>query len=369
MISRRSFLPSLAAAAACRRKGAASLAGYAFVANRAGRAIAAVDLSALAVVRHIRLADEPVSLTTHRSLPFVYVSLPGSALLQEISTDRLEAGRSLRLPGPAAQLAFERGGTAVWALIPESRHLLRISPQKMAVEARVSLPHAGADFALSQEGEWAGVSLGDTGKAALIRRNEAKLDRIVEFGSTLGGVRFRSDDRFLIASDLDARAAVFYDIAASRVAVRLPLPVRPENLCFKPDGGQLFLTGEGMDAVVTVYPYQTEVGATTLAGRAPGVMAASHVPDYLFVANPTENTVTILNVATQRAMAAAQVGREPCHISITPNQEYAVVLNRKSGDMSMIHIPTLSARRNKAAAIFTQVPVGSEPVAAVVRAV
>jgi YVTN family beta-propeller protein len=120
---------------------------------------------------------------------------------------------------------------------------------------------------------------------------------------------------------------------------------------------------------VTVYPYQTEVGSTMLAGRAPGMMAASLFPSYLFVANPVSNTVTILNVATQKVMGAVQVGREPGFLTVTPNQEYALALNRISGDMSVLHIPSLSARRTKAASLFTQVPVGSEPVAAVVRAV
>lgn len=366
---RRSFLTTTAAAlAACGRKPAPTFAGHAFVANRSGRAIAAVDLSALAAVRHIRLDAEPHTLATHRSRPTLYVSTPATSTLHEIDTGRLETGRKLRLPSPATQLAFQPGGAALWALLPESRQLLRISPEKMAVEARIALPHAAASFDLAPE-TWAAVSLGDRGQAALIHRDTAKLDRTIDLGGTTGQLRFRKDNRYLIAADLSNRAAIFYDMSSHRVAVRVPLLLRPDNLCFKPDGGQLFITGEGMDAVVTLYPYQTEVGATTLAGRAPGVMAASYLPDYLFVANPIENTVTILNVATQRAMAATQVGSEPCHISVTPNQEYAIVLNRQSGDLSMIHIPTLSARRNKAAALFTQVPVGSEPVDAVLRAV
>ena len=52
--------------------------------------------------------------------------------------------------------------------------------------------------------------------------------------------------------------------------VRLPLAVRPDNMCLGGGGGQLFITGEGMDAVVAVYPYQTQVAATLLAGHAPG---------------------------------------------------------------------------------------------------
>jgi YVTN family beta-propeller protein len=211
--------------------------------------------------------------------------------------------------------------------------------------------------------------MGPSGKFALVNRAQGKLTHTVDLGGDLGAIRFRKDARWAMAADRKDRGLVFFDMSASRVGVRVPLHLRPDQFCFKPDGGQLFVTGDGLDAVVTVYPYQTEVGSTMLAGRAPGMMAASLFPSYLFVANPISNTVTILNVATQKVMGAVQVGREPAFLAITPNQEYALALNRQSGDMSVLHIPSLSARRTKAASLFTQVPVGSEPVAAVVRAV
>ncbi|MGH9667299.1 MAG: YncE family protein, partial [Bryobacteraceae bacterium] len=155
----------------------------------------------------------------------------------------------------------------------------------------------------------------------------------------------------------------------------LPLAVRPDNLCFGGGGGQIFVTGDGMDAVVIVYPYQTEVAKTVLAGRAPGPMAASSSPDYLFVTNPDSGDVTVLNIQTARVMVVASVGAQPGYIVITPNNEYALVLNRGSGDMAVLWIEAITAierstlSRYKSAGLFTLIPVGSMPVSAVVRAV
>ena len=71
----------------------------------------------------------------------------------------------------------------------------------------------------------------------------------------------------------------------ARIIVNLPLAVRPDNLCFNRDGGQLFITGEGRDAVVVVFPYYVpQVAETVLAGHAPAAMAASAT--HLFLANP-----------------------------------------------------------------------------------
>jgi len=52
----------------------------------------------------------------------------------------------------------------------------------------------------------------------------------------------------------------------------------------KQDGGELFVTGAGMDGVVIVNPYRTEITETVLAGHAPGAMAVSD--SLLFVASP-----------------------------------------------------------------------------------
>ena len=51
--------------AACgRRRQSAGFRGYAFVANEEGNAIAAVDLEALAVARHIPLNGAPTSVVS-----------------------------------------------------------------------------------------------------------------------------------------------------------------------------------------------------------------------------------------------------------------------------------------------------------------
>jgi YVTN family beta-propeller protein len=227
------------------------------------------------------------------------------------------------------------------------------------------------DFA-PDDSPWAGqcaVSFGPTGEFGFVDARSARLLRTFHLRSALGKLRFRKDGRLLMIADLAANRLAVHDVAGGRLAVTLPLPLRPDNFCFKPDLGQLFLSGPGMDAIVAVYPYRTEVGATILAGRTPGFLAVSSVPDYLFVANPSSGDVTIINIASQQVLAVATVGQEPCHIAVTPNNEYALVLNRKSGDMAVLHVGTLTLRRRRTVPILTMVPVGSEPVSAVVRIV
>src|SRR5262249_17825530 len=144
--------------------------------------------------------------------------------------------------------------------------------------------------------------------------------------------------------------------------------VRPDHMCFNRDGGQLFVTGEGSDAVVVIYPYRTpEVAETVLAGRAPGAMAASS--QLLLVASPESGHVSIFNIPTRKIMAVVQVGQDPGFLAITPDDQYALVLNRASGDVSVLRLGTITGNRLKSAGPLTVIPVGSKPVAAAVRAI
>ena len=159
-------------------------------------------------------------------------------------------------------------------------------------------------------------------------------------------VRFQSDGRQLVVASRAERNLSIFETAGGRVVVRLPLPIEPRNLCVKPDGGEMFVTGDGMDAVVIVYPYSTEIAETMLAGRAPGAMAVtdSAATSFLLVANPQTNSVTVLDYDNtgRKLVAAVNVGQEPGAIVITPDQQYALVLNQKSGDLAVIRMYALT---------------------------
>jgi YVTN family beta-propeller protein len=369
VISRRSVLFSPLALAACRRERGSGFAGYAFVANEGGQAIAAVDLTAFAVIRHIPVDGSPTAVLTDPVRPALYALTPGNGTIHEISTrSRLEVRRRVRIGSSGLSMRISSDGKSLYVLCRAPRQLVRVDVDSFRIAGRVTLPAEPFDFDLASNGTTAAVSLG-TARSLLLADSKTGAVHTVPYRGDAGVVRFQSDGRALILANTSERMLSVYDVASRRVVAHLPVAVRPDNFCFKPDGGQLFVTGEGMDAVVVVYPYRTpQVAETVLAGRAPGAMAASDGdPGYLFVANPASGDVTILNIRTRRAIAAASVGASPGYIAITPDNQYALVLNRQSGDMAVLLITSRLGNRQKAAPLFTMIPVGSNPVSAVVQ--
>jgi DNA-binding beta-propeller fold protein YncE len=365
VLSRRSFaFISLAAAAAgCRRKKSPGFNGYAYVANEAGNAITAVDLAAFAVARHIPVDGSPNAVIAHPDQSRVYALAPQPGTVYEIDTDKFSIARRVKV-GPA--LSMRMTGGSLWVL--GHRSLTQIALDSFRPTATLPLPVDAYDFDLAKN--YATVSYGPAGSVSIADLNAGKVSSPVKVSDAIGLARFRPDGDGLLVADTAARQLCVLDQHAA-VIVRLPLAVRPDNLCFNQDGGQLFITGEGQDAVVVIFPYYVpQVAETVLAGHAPGAMAASST--HLFIANPKAGDVTILSIPRRKIVAATAVGEDPGFIAVTPDDNYALVLNRKSGDMAVIRTAALvtdEVYRRKSAALFTMIPVGSRPVSAAVKAV
>ncbi len=376
-MDRRFFLLAAGAAtSACRRKKGARFDGYAFVANEEGRAVAVVDLTAFTVARHIHLDSAPSEVIADPVRPSVYVLSRENGTVYEIGMEGLSLRRRARVAGHAVSMRAEAGGQSLWIAARDPRQLIRLPLNTFRPDSRIPLPGEPQDLDLSPAAGLAAVSLLNSGNVLFADLQRHKAGPLVSIGDDAGAVRFRRNDgRTLLVADRASRRLVVLEAGTGRLILQLPLAVRPDHFCFKSDGGQLFITGEGLDAVAIVYPHRVpQVAGTMLAGRKPGAMAASEKPGFLFIANPTSNTVTIVEIATQKVLAVVQVGRQPSSITVTPDNQYALVLNQESGDLSVIRTGAVEAitapmKRMKSAPLFTMIPVGSKPVAVAVRAV
>jgi DNA-binding beta-propeller fold protein YncE len=378
-ISRRSLLLcSAAGLAACAHRKATGFFGYCLVANQESRAVGVVDLTRFRVRRPIPLDAAPTAILSHPNQPKAYVLAAQGGTVYEIDATFLTLGRRARAGNEAVGMRLSRTGDALWVLYRDPASLVELPLDSLKPGRRIRLSAPPDDFDLSLDTDYAAVVSRSHRRIDIVSLATAVIARGIQAATEPSIARFRRDGRQLIAGSLADRSLTIYDAASGETVVRLPLPLAPRNFCFTSDGGQLFVTGDGMDAVVTVYPYRTEVIETTLAGRAPGVMAVTSEtsPSYLLIANPETSGVTVLDVETGRLVAVVQVGQEPRHIILTPDKQYALVLNEKSGDLAVIRIFSLSGnqtggdrvRRYKSAPLFTLIPIGEKPVGAAVVA-
>jgi YVTN family beta-propeller protein len=370
--TRRSLLLAGAAAlVSCKPKRSHGYEGYAFVANQEGGAIAAVDLTAFAVVRHISVPGKPTAVIAPARRQSIYAFTPDNGTVHEISLSNLTVLRSVRVVPSALTMMYDADQECLWVLASRPGKLVRVPLEEFRAGGEIGLPADPAAMDLAPDGKFGVVGFGDEGSFATLDLEARKIHQIVRVGAPLGPILFRSDGKCVMVANRSAQQLSIYDAASGRVVTHLPLSVRPENFCVRSDGGQLFITGEGTDSVVIVYPHKTPmVAETVLAGRAPAAMGVSTgKPDFLFVTNPQAGNVTVLDIATRHVVGIVAVGAEPVYVTATPDGQYALVLNRRSGDMAVIRIAAIAGKRTRTAPLFTMIPVGSGPVSAAVKAV
>jgi hypothetical protein len=354
--------------AACNRRRGSGYYGYALIATSGDNSLAVVDLADFRLLKSIPLGAAPTAVVPSHTVGGSYVLTPSSESVH-IVDGNLRLAVSRRLGGQLSQIRLMPDGGPLLAI--GDRELIYADPQSLRVKARLKLRVPAVDIDVSQAG-YIAVCGGPSGTVELFPANGGRRTTI-QLSGALGSLRFRLDSQLLLVANLQDRVIVALDVPSLQVVAELPVAMRPDNLCFNFDRGQLFVSGAGMDGVAIVFPYKTlEVDQTVLAGRSPGVMACSTVPQYLFVGSATAPDLCILNVDNRKMIGLVDLGGRPTYITITPDSQYALVLNETAGDMAVIHIPAIPAtvrgdtRETGGAALFTVLNVGSNPVHAAV---
>ena len=363
---------------ACGRTRPTGYPGYALVSVAGENSITSIDLNTFQVVRKLSLKAAPSYIAAGADR--AYVLTPSNGIVHMIDPERLAQMGAVRLSDQADLIKLTPDGKQIVAISSGARELIVADVSARKVVMRVRLHDAPTDFDLrpSLDGKrlYAAISSGTGQSVEMIDLKQGDhLHR--QFGADLGSIRLRSDGELIFCANYKDQTVLVLDPATLGTVCELQLPMRPENLVFGAGGGQLFVSGSGMDGVAIIFAFRTlEVEQTVLAGRAPGTMACSETPPYLFVASREGSEISVLSVGTRKVVARTQAGENPRHITITPDQQYALILNEASGDMAVVRIPSIGTTRpgskpmpgflNTSVSLFAMLPVGEKPVDAAI---
>jgi YVTN family beta-propeller protein len=361
-MSRREWL-ALAALAGCGRKKATGFSGYALIATAGENSVAAVDLTSFQLVNQIEVGAPPAAIICagNRSLALT----PSTGAVHVIDAN-LRAISTHKFADELSEMRTTADQRTLVAVAAKSRELIVVDAASLRVIRRHKLAAEPSALDVASTPH-AAVSSRKQGTVELFQLETGQRWR-AQLPGEIGVVRFRADGQLLLVASLYDRSLAALEAPGLQTVAELPLGMMPEHLCFNSDAGQLFVSGEGMDAVAIVFPYDTlEVEQTVLAGRDPGTMACSATPAYLFVASRSASDVYIMNVDNRKVIGSVAVGQKPGYIAVTPDSQFVLVLDELSGDMAVIHVPAIKVNRNKSgAALFTVVPVGSRPIQAAI---
>ena len=348
--------------AACGRKLASRYPGFLYVARKDQRSVAVIDLEQFRWAGKIDLPSPPAQLV--RAGNQLLAVCPQHSSIHAIDIQAQKASLPIRLPSAATGVMSVGDGSTAVAIGSFNGAVFQIDLRNRRITARAQLHAAPGSF--DQLGDTLAISVPLQRSISFFHAKTLKLIMRSEVAVEPRTVRFRNDGKILFAGAWQERQIVALNAASGAVLTRLSLPISPERFCFNSDGGQMFVSGAGADVVAIVSPYQSEVDQTILAGRTPGEMTTTDKPGMLLVSNPGSGDLTIIDIDTRMLSASVHVGESPGQVLVTPNNEFVLVMNRKSGDVAVIRLKTVLDHKNKTKPLFTVIPVGAEPVSAVI---
>jgi hypothetical protein len=378
-LSRRELLALSTAlvTAGCGRQRATGFPGLALIGAAGEHSVVLVDLNTFRLAARLELRAAPSAVVADSDRG--YILTPSNGTVHFVDCERKTLASPWRLNGDLnlLQLTPQRG--QIVATSPGDRELVIADALHRKVTRRVKLESVPVDLDIRPHSRsrklYAALSGGANGTVELVDL-ESGAHRTRHIDGGLGCIRFRDDGQVLFVGNYNEKTLAVLDTETLETICELPLPMRPENLSFSADQGQLFISGSGMDGISIVFTYHTiEVEQTVLAGYQPGAMACSESPKYLFVASRAGSEISILSIESRKMVALTQVGTQPSRIAITGDQQYALILNAGSGDLAIIRIPAIGNMRSKTGAgslpsgiitlrgvsLFAMIPIGQNP--------
>jgi DNA-binding beta-propeller fold protein YncE len=369
VISRRTLLAATLAAG-CGRDLARRYFGWLFIASAGEKALAVASLSQFRRVTAITLPSIPGQV--FRVGRKVFVTCPDGRALFEIELQGFRIATKIGFPGRIVGATVCPNGTRIAVITDQPAALHLVDPLTSLVTYRTALP--AAPSGLDATDEMAAVTTASTNSVIRVRLRDGSIAGVTDLGLRAGVIRLHQDAKLILIGAADRNEIVTVDSDSGTLLARLPLAFIPARFCFNSDGGQMFVTGTTGDMIAICSPYQSEVEQTIAAGRTPYGMAvgSSGGSSLLFITNVDSGDLTIFDVDTRAHKSSVHVGGKPGDVLLTPDGEYALTIDRESGDVAVVRIKTALDRKTGEGVaplvkpLFTIFPTGPAPQSAVI---
>ncbi|MCD6339495.1 MAG: beta-propeller fold lactonase family protein [Verrucomicrobia bacterium] len=123
----------------------------------------------------------------------------------------------------------------------------------------------------------------------------------------------------------------------------------PLNMCFTPDGRELWVACEASRSVVIVDPRARRKLAEIEVGGQPTDVCFDPAGKRAFVSNRLDDTVSVVDVASRKVVATIQVGDEPHGVLVDRQGKYLYVLDTSIDRISVFDLKTLKEVKRLAA--------------------
>ena len=338
---------------ACKPRAASRPRPYvAFVANRQGNSVAAVDLGSLQMLASIPVPPSPTQVVARPGAKEIYtVSSTGSVAV--IAFPTLHVTRILAVGRSAASLVFSKDGREAYLLDPVSERIVFVDCERNRVAGRLRLNGKPSSIALSRDGKLLMVGVMPSG-LDFVDAEGRKILSEFQVGKGPGSMTVRSDGKQVFVASTGQNSISAVDIPSRQLLANLAVAAPITALLPKPDGGEIFALSSTGSVAIILDAYHDDVEQTITTGEHPVAGAFTRDMSYFYIATAGDGNITALDGQTRNVVSMVHAGTQPSALALTPDEQFLAVTDAASASLAILKTDQLG--------LVTTIPVGSDPV-------
>lgn len=302
-----------------------------YISNESSGDLSVIDPDSMTVVGTVKMGKRARGIHASPDGKLIYVALSGSPLAPP--------------------------GVDESTLPPPDKSADGIGVYDIAQNKMVRKLPGGSDpeqFAVGRDGtlfisneDAAGVSFVDPVKGEVLHT--------IPTGAEPEGVTLSPDGKLIYATSEDEGTVTVIDIATAKALKTIKVGRRPRMVSFLPDGSRAFVTNEndGTLSVIDTASMQASHAIPLGEGLKPMGLAMTRDGSRLYVSTGRGKQVVALDPATEKVLAAFEVGQRPWGIGLSPDEKLLFTANGPSNDMSIVDVATR--------AVIKKLKVGERP--------
>ncbi|ADP34254.1 YncE family protein [Bacillus atrophaeus] len=294
---------------------------YVFTANTGDSTVSVIDTDVNTLVSTISLSDIPTDLSVTLDKAYTYVLHRNANLVSIINNETLTVTQTIPLAGAPRKIQFETGGGFAYILAGGSS-IYEINISSQTITNTFTVSPAADDFALDPNGQFFYTTNSVSWVVNKYDINTGQLiDSLSNFETpNLIETPLIGDFAYLENGELRPNGVSVIDLTTFSESSKINrLFDGLITIVFSADGTRAFF----LEPYFEVFPENLTVVDTAqhtfiTTASLPGASDLAVTPDnqYIYVAQPAANTVTVYRTSDYTAVAVIPVGAGPSAISI-----------------------------------------------------
>lgn len=281
----------------------------------------------------LRVAAEDASLP----LAFVENRFDNSVTPVDLATG--VAAPKIAVGQEPRDAAFALGGTRLFVCDRGDDTVSVIDTARLRNVATIAVGHSPNGIVASPDGRTLWVANFDSGTVQAIDAQTFAPESPILVGVNPRSIATSRDGRTLYVTDQSSNTVVPVDVASRRAGAPIAVGSLPAGIAITPDGSALVVADFGSHDA-SIVNLATRKVTRIATGVSPIMVAISFDGRRAYVTNFATTTITPIDLATQTALPAMQVGGAPYGMAFSRDGKTLYVVARRDNDLVPVDLAT-----------------------------